>query len=96
MRKLIAHLITGYAGSDARVAVTFDDDTPERVISDELYDMAVQHAEAYGIYPYPDEDLGEDDDENDYTDNIEAYYEVYDPEKHDMLRAGGGSFENDF
>jgi hypothetical protein len=95
MRKLIAHLVTGYVGSDARVAVTFDDDTPESVISDELYDMAVQHAESYGIYPYPVEELDEED-EDDYTDSIEAYYEEYDPEKHDCLRAGGGSFESDF
>ncbi len=43
------------------------------------------------------------DDEQDYHDavadfwsDIDCYVEEYDPEKHDMLRAGGGSFEEDF
>lgn len=94
MRKLIAHLITGRMGSDAHVAVAFDDDATESEIGEELYNMAVENAESYGIYPYPDYEV--DGDENDYTDNIEGYYEEYDPEKHDMLRSGGGSFESDF
>jgi hypothetical protein len=37
-----------------------------------------------------DEDSGLEDDGPDY------YVEEYNPEIHDMLRAGGGSFEDDF
>lgn len=100
MRKLIAHLETGFAGSKAHVAVTFDDDTSENEINEIVYGMALDHAESYGYYPYPDddEDFDEDLDEEyeGYTQGIEGYYEEYDPKKHDMLRAGGGSFENDF
>lgn len=95
MRKLIAHFYTGFCGSDARVAVTFEDGVSDEEISEDLYWMAVQHAESYGIYPYPEceEDMDED---TEYTSSIEASWEEYDPEKHDRYRAGGGSFESDF
>ncbi len=95
MRKIIAHLYTGYSGSDTRVAVAFEDDTPEDEISEELYWMAVDHAEGFGYYPYPDCDI-EEDDSTEYTNGIEASWEEYDPEKHDKYRPGGGSFEQDF
>ena len=32
----------------------------------------------------------------DYEEEPDYYIEVYDPEKHDRRRAGGGSFEGDF
>lgn len=50
------------------------------------------HAEMYGIYPEncrPDDLDEEDDDGDSYSDNIEGYFEDYDPEKHDGLRVGG-------
>ena len=95
MRKLIATLYTGYCGSDGHEAFAVEDGTSESEISEDLYWMAVQHAESYGIYPYPEceEDMDED---TEYTSSIEASWEEYDPEKHDRYRAGGGSFESDF
>jgi len=95
MRKLIATLYTGYVGSTARVAVSFDNDTSDEEISEELYWRAVEHAESYGYYPYPED---EEDMEYgaEYTNSIEASWEDYDSETHDRYRAGGGSFENDF
>lgn len=99
MRKLIASLYTGYCGSDRHAAFTVDDDTTDEEINNIAYDMALEHADGYGYYPYPDNDDNDDDyDEyNDgYTYGIEGAWEDYVPEEHDRYRAGGGSFEVDF
>lgn len=56
MRKLIATLYTGYCGSDGHEAFAVEDGTSESEINEIVYDMAVQHAESYGYYPYPDND----------------------------------------
>ena len=95
MIKLIAHLYTGYCGSDIHVAVSYEDGTSEDEISEDLYWMAVDNAERFGIYPYPDDD--DDLQEGaEYSNGIEASYETYDKEVHDQHRQGGGSFEQDF
>jgi hypothetical protein len=95
MRKLIVKLYTGYCGSDTRRALLVDDDATDEEIGEECYSMAVENAESYGIYPYPeyDEDFNDD---VEYTEGIDFSFEDYVPEKHDMYRPGGGSFERDF
>ena len=98
MRKLIVHMSTGYAGMDAHEALPVSDDATEDEIAEEAWLMAVQYAESYGIYPYEEyadeEDFDADSDS--YSHNIDAWTEDYDPRKHDGLRSGGGSFEDDF
>ncbi|HEY9704499.1 MAG TPA: hypothetical protein V6C58_18785 [Allocoleopsis sp.] len=96
MRKLIVFMSTGYAGMDEAAALLVDDDISEAEIDDIMYQMAVEHAESYGIYPYDEYCDTEDMSEEDLSDSIDAYYEEYDPEKHDQYRPGGGSFEEDF
>lgn len=83
MRKLFVTLRTGYCGMDAYDLIEVPDDMSEEDIDEEIWDMAVNHASSYGIYPPSDYD-DEDDDEN-YQDgsNIEGSYVEYDPEKHD-------------
>lgn len=56
------------------------------------FQYAVQHLESYG-YDYDPE--GEDDYET-VTSEVDFELVEYDPEKHDMLKAGGGSFEGEF
>ena len=67
----------------------------ESMTDEELLDMAWQcakdHAEMYGVYPrneYVDTEDFDEDDES-YSDDIEGWWEDYDPEKHDGYRVGG-------
>jgi len=65
------------------------------VLADACWQEAIQYAESYGVYPESDkpEEFDEDDDNGDvYTDNISGWLELYDPEKHDGLKAGGGDW----
>lgn len=97
MKHYIVHMYVGYAGMDGHDLLSMPDDATEEEVQDEAHLMALAHAESYGYYPpsdeYPEEEEEEDDWESDQiSDNIEGYAEPYDPDKHDMLRAGGGSF----
>ena len=95
MRKIIFKFHTGFCGMDGIDYQENPDDVTDKELDDEAWFAALQHAETYGIYPTPDrEDDNEDDDEN-YSDNIEGSWEDYDPEKHDMLKPGGGKWFND-
>ena len=101
MRKMIVHLSVGFAGMDGTEALLVEDDATEEAIAQEAWLMAVNHAERYGYYPadlYSESEDEEDADWNSdsYSDNIDGWAEDYVPERHDMHRAGGGSFEQDF
>ena len=87
MRKLIVHLMTGYCGEDAHEALEIGDDYTTQEIDDICWNLAIQNAESYGHG---------DDGDDEFSERIEYIWEDYDPEKHDMLRSGGGSFEEDF
>jgi hypothetical protein len=92
MRKLIVFANTGYAGEELVDAFVVDHSTTETEIREIAWGIAVDNAESYGHY------IGDEDEEGDVyeSDMVDAYWEDYDPEKHDDLRSGGGSFEEDF
>lgn len=91
MRKIAIGMDAGCAGTDAWEFYL----VPESVTDDELSDFAWQcgknHAEMYGIYPREEYAYTEDYDEDSesYSDNIEGWWEEYDPEKHDGHAIGG-------
>lgn len=102
MRKIIFHLSTGFAGMDATDNGSYPDDVTTEELDNDAWQRAIQHAESYGIYPDSDlEDISAEDydhlvqsgDADNYTDNIDGWWEDYDPEKHDGLVAGGGNWE---
>ena len=102
MRKIIFHLSTGYAGMDSTDNGTYPDDVTEAELNDDAWQMAVEHASSYGVYPetdlegVSDEDMAELEESGEidnYTNNIEGWWEDYDPEKHDMLVPGGGEWK---
>ena len=87
-RKIIVRTSTGYSGM---YGVSFYEITTPGVTEKDLdelaYTCAVENAESYGIYPYP-----EDEDESGdtcYSDSIEGSVHTYDPTKHDRLVPGG-------
>ena len=90
-KKMVLHLDAGFAGMDATEFWKIPVNISENDLSNLAWECACNHAEMYGIYPEncrPD-DLDEEDDGGDsYSDNIEGYFEDYDPEKHDGLRVG--------
>lgn len=55
-------------------------------------DMCIDYIGSYGF----DFDPEGDDDYETVTSELDYYYEEYCPDKHDMYRAGGGSFADDF
>lgn len=66
-----------------------------------VWEMAVEQAEVYGSFYLEGEGPSDEDIEDglgDYfTDSdLDYRWELYDSEKHDQLRAGGGSFMDEF
>jgi len=99
MIKYIAHVSTGYCGSDAYVAFSMDPYADKKEIHNEVYQIALENAEMYGYYPLTEDvfdDYAEGEVPECYVESIEGSYELYNPEKHDQHRAGGGSFAKDF
>jgi hypothetical protein len=102
MRKIIFKYETGSCGSEGIEYQEYPDDVTEEQLNNEAWVGAVEHAAAYGIYPDSDlesiseEDLAELEESGDidnYSSGIEGWWEDYDPEKHDMLKPGGGTWE---
>ena len=78
----------GMAGTYAWEFYIIPDEMTEKELRDFAWQCGKDHAESYGIYPkseYEDDpDLSEEElDSDDYSDNIEGWYENYDPKKHD-------------
>lgn len=89
MRKLFVTYYTGYAGMDGYEVVEFHDDTSDEDIDEELYYLAVQYAQSYGIEVCSNGEYCEDDEcQLDHEASIHASWEEYIPEKHDMYFAG--------
>ena len=64
-RIILAHCGNGYAGCDAEDLFIYDNLTDDRIITDEVYAWACDHAESYAYVhfgwdePYTDEDYDE-------------------------------------
>lgn len=97
MRKIILQGSGKYVGMDFAEALLVPDDTTIELLNEYAWEASVATAEIYGYYLVHDYSEDEDASECEVTvDDLSAWWEDYDPEKHDMLRAGGGSFEGDF
>lgn len=98
MRKIVITCHTGQCGSDSHEFYEVSDDMTEDDLNLMADECARDNAEMYGIYPESDrvayEADGDTEDEqygsNEYSDNIEGYWEDYDPEKHDGFVVGTG------
>lgn len=86
MKKIVFFYNAGMSGTDTAELVEFEDDITDDELDTYAWEGAIQWAESYGVYPesyrYLDD---EEEDEDTYSDNIDGYWEVYDPAKHDAL-----------
>jgi len=90
MRKIVIGMDAGMAGTDSWEFWLVPDSVSDNELSDFAWERGKNHAEMYGIYPreeYADTEDFDEDDES-YSDSIEGWWEVYDPEKHDGHRVG--------
>lgn len=91
MRYIVVGMHAGYAGTDSWEFYEVSDSVTDSELEDFAWQRGKEHAEMYGIYPrseYIDcEDVDLDDDC--YSDNIEGWWEQYDPTKHDKHTTGG-------
>ena len=89
MRKIVIGMDAGMAGTDSWEFY----EVPHGVSDDELSQFAWQcgkdHAESYGIYPREEYEDIDEEDEDSYSDNIEGWWEDYDPKLHDGRAIGG-------
>lgn len=98
MRRVIFGAHTGYAGMDGWDCAVYPDGTPDDEISEDAWQFGLNNAEMYGIYHSPEMCDVEDEsdmDSDQYSDNIDGWFEDYDPEKHDG-HAHSGSWEAEF
>ena len=94
--KIIVHCDTGSCGTESHDFYIVPDTWTENELQDFCWQCAVENAEMYGIYPTSNcsEEFEEEIEGDEYSDNIEGYYEVYDAEKQDMYMVGGGGSPN--
>lgn len=85
MKKIFFKYHTGFCGSDGYEVAEFEDDVTDEELDQFAWDQALSNAETYGIYPneaMPDDYDEEESCGDEYSDNIEGCWEVYDEEKH--------------
>jgi len=93
LKKMVLRLSAG-VGMDSAEFVLVPVTMTEDELSNDAWEAAVQHAQMYGLEPdsyrcyYEGEESDEDDDDR-FSNDIEGYFEEYDPEEHDGLRIGG-------
>lgn len=93
--KIVIGVDAGMAGTDSWEFYKVNANSDDKARSDFAWECAKAHAEMYGIYPryeYAEaaEENGEEfEDDDSYSDNIEGWWEEYDPAKHDGHRIGG-------
>lgn len=87
MKYYIVYMSCNIVGCDDVQALEMHDDHTDKELSDCVWDMTLDYANSW----QPD-----DMDWEEFEQGIQGCPEVYDPDKHDMDRAGGGSFKDDF
>jgi hypothetical protein len=98
MRKIIFTGSAKTVGTNFAEAELYPAEATNAQLDEDAFQYSVQNAEMYGWEYVGDDCILDDDEYENYVTDSELSYqwEEYDPEKHDMLRIGGGSFEDDF
>ena len=86
--KFVIKCETGFCGSGTTYFYVAYQDITNTRINELAYEIAINHAESYGIYPECDDEDNEDDD-TEYSSNIDGSWYIYDEETHECKRPGG-------
>lgn len=84
--KVVLHMDAGMAGTGASEAYMLVRDYTEETLYEIAYHRGLDHAAMYGVYPECDKPEDWDEEDNygeEYSDNIEGYWELYNEEKHE-------------
>lgn len=98
MTRRIAFLaFAGIMGTDSIEVEEVPDDTTNEELSRSAWEFALSNADSFGVYPASDYEPEDDDEEmgDEYSENIEGWWEPYDPAKHLQLKPGGGKWFDD-
>lgn len=93
-KKMVLRLDAGCAGTDSAEFWLVPVTATQQELDDFAWECALDHAAMYGIYPESERPDDWDEEEHDswhsdsYSDNMEGYFEDYDPKQHDGLRVG--------
>jgi len=84
-RKIAIGMNAGMAGTDDWEFWIVPATMTDTELCDFAWQRGLDHAESYGVYYTPHYEDSEDFDPDDecYSDNIDGWYEDYEPEKHD-------------
>jgi hypothetical protein len=105
MIKVILRLDCGIGMHSADSFLVTDEDWKEYANGNDMHaaleiyawDSAVGFAEGYGIYPESDRPDEFDEDHagygDTYSDDIEGWFELYNPDEHDGLKVGGSDWD---
>ena len=77
MRKMLLSLSTGYVGTGSKQAWLIPDEVTQDELDETAHEFALEHAERYGIYPYPDDDLEDSLGSGSFSDNISGYFREF-------------------
>ena len=70
---VLAHCSNGYCGCDSEEVFFFDDDTPERIIDEDLVCWAQENAESYAYVHFGWDEPYTEEDYEDYLENYVSY-----------------------
>lgn len=92
MRKIVIGMDTSMVGTDGWEFYEVPDHVTDEQLDEFAWQRGLEHAEMYGIYyrPHYEDELTEEElDLDSYTENIDGWWEEYDPEQHDKLSMTG-------
>lgn len=87
MKKIVFFYDAGMAGTNTAELVEFPDDVTDEELDSYAWEGALSWAEHFGVYPESSRPFGDEEENEDdiYSDDIDGYWELYDPAKHDGL-----------
>lgn len=84
--KIVIGMSAGQAGTDSMEAYILTEDYTSEYLDEMAQYRGLDHASSYGIYPTEympnDHEMEENIGSDEYSDNIEGWWELYNEEKH--------------
>lgn len=86
MRKIVIEVDTGSCGMDNIYYYEVPVNTTNEALDSLSNDLALDNAEMYGIYPFPENEEVDSEDTDSYSDGIEGSWRDFNPNKDEEPR----------